>query len=140
MRKGIQKLHGKKIPIEDREKVAEHLAPNMHIDKQGILRFKNGMNPNSRKNLKTGAGGFQPGKSGFEGRRHVTRRSLREAYQTLVNLEDSIDGRKKKEKIGVLLARMHFDMLKHASRRKNLNAFSGLLRDLRILSGDSNRP
>ena len=137
MKEHIKKLHGKKIPIKDGSKLADQLPQNMHIDKQGILRFKNGMHPNSRKNLKIGAGRFQPGKSGFEGRRHITRRSLRAAYQTLVNLEDSTDGRKKKERIGVLLVRMHFDMLKHASRRKNVNAFSGLLKDLRILSDDS---
>ena len=132
MKQQIKKLHGKRIPIEDREKLVEHLPQNMHIDKQGILRFKNGMHPNSRKNLKTG--GFQPGTSGFEGRRHITRRSLRAAYQTLVNIEDSIDGRKKKEKIGVLLASMHFDMLKKAFIRNRLNVFSRLLTDFRIFS------
>ena len=137
MEEQIKKLHGKKIRIEHRKKLADNLPQNMHIDKQGILRYKNGMHPNSRKNLTRGAGRFQPGTSGFEGRRHITRRSLRAAYQTLVNIEDSIDGRKKKEKIGVLLASMHFDMLKKAFIRNRLNIFSRLLTDLRIFSDDS---
>ncbi len=136
MEEQIKKLHGKKIPIKDRSKLANQLPTNMHIDSNGIVRYRCGLHPNSRRNLKTGAEGFQPGKSGFEGRRHVNRRLLRDAFQTLLNLEDSIDGRSRKTTIGLLLASMHFDMLKKAFKRENFNVFSRLLADLRILSGD----
>jgi len=140
MEEQIKKLHGKKIPIKDRSKLADQLPTNMHIDSNGIVRYRCGLHPNSRRNLKTGAEGFQLGRSGFEGRRHLNRRFLRDAFQSFLNLADSFDGRSREVTVGLLLATMHLEMLKKAFKRNNFNMFSRLLADLRIFSDDSKQP
>lgn len=131
----IEQLRGTKIPPEKRDLVIRSINKDkMHIDNRGVLRYKSGMNPKSLETIrKIGEKNrFVKGQSGFQGRKHLTKKALREIYQVMLQSHDKKD----KKELAQKFAEMHIKAIKYSYKKKNLSLFRGLLTDFASISGD----